>query len=178
MSNDVDDATIQSAMEIARRRMRCIEELERACDEQPARLVEARARADEARGWSLIEEPFDDQVTSIPADDGTATLALPNITAKELWGARLCFDLLDCGDDYDQLDTVMSRMFTTARGDTGLAFLIASSALKTVAALVVPQLLDEIEREASNYEERVRLAEARAKAWDGRVSEIRESDAG
>jgi hypothetical protein len=40
----------------------------------------------------------------------------------------------------------------------------------------VPQLLDEIEQSGSNYNERVRLAEARAKAWHGRVNEIRESE--
>jgi hypothetical protein len=39
----------------------------------------------------------------------------------------------------------------------------------------VPQLLDEIETRASNYNERVRLCEARAKAWNGRVAELREA---
>lgn len=155
-----------------------IAHIEKSRDEQPARLAKARADAEEARGWALIEEPFAGQVTSIASVDGTATLTLPNMEAKELWGARLCFDLLDCGDDYDQIDTVMSRLFSTVNGDTGVAFLITSAALSTIAGLVVPELLHEIEHTGSNYDERVRLAEARAKTWHGRVSEIRELNTG
>jgi hypothetical protein len=166
-------ATLLSAKDILRRR---VEELELSRDEQPARLAKARSEADEARGWALIEEPFENQVKSISSVDGTVALALPNITAKELWGARLAFDLLDCGDDYDQIDTVMNRLFSTVNGDTGMAFLIATSALSTIASLVVPQLLEEIEHSASDYDERVRLAQARAKAWAGRVDEIRRQD--
>lgn len=168
LGKDIDAAT-SAAKDILRRR---IEEMERAREEQPARLAKARGEAEEARGWALIEEPFDTQVASIPTVDGTTALALPNIIAKELWGARLCFDLLDCGDDYDQIDAVLSRLFTTVNGDTAIAFVVATSALSTIASLVVPQLLEEIEHGASNYAERVRLAEARAKAWNGRVSEI------
>jgi hypothetical protein len=168
-----DDSIVESAVEIARRRL---EEIERGRDEQPARLAKARSDADEARGWALIEEPFDGQVKSIPFADGDTPLTLPNITARELWGARLAFDLLDCGDDHDQIETVIGRLFSTADGDTGLTMIIMSAALSTIASLVVPQLLDEIEHGASNYGERVRLAEARAKAWHGRVSELRALD--
>jgi hypothetical protein len=164
------EAATLSAKDILRRR---IDDMERSQEEQPARLAKARSDAEEARGWALIEEPFSDQVTSIQSVDGTTALTLPNITAKELWGARLCFDLLDCGDDYDQIDAVMTRLFSTVNGDTGTAFLIASAALSTIAALIVPQLLEEIEHGGSNYEERVKLAEARAKAWHARVSELR-----
>jgi hypothetical protein len=169
---------IETAVELAKDILsRQVDEIERSRDEQPARLAKARSEADEARGWALIEEPFESQVTSIPAHEGTTALAIPNLIAKELWGARLCFDLLDCGDDYDQIDAVMSRLFTTVNGDTGLAFLIAASALSTIANLVVPELLQEIEHNASNYHERVKLAEARAKAWHGRVDEIRRQEA-
>jgi hypothetical protein len=171
---EIEDNIIESAYETAKR---LLHGLEQARDEQPARLAKARSEADEARGWALIEEPFENQVKSISSVDGTVALALPNILAKELWGARLCFDLLDCGDDYDQIDAVMSRLFSTVNGDTGIAFLIASSALSTIASIVVPQLLEEIEHRASNYDERVRLAQARAKAWAGRVDEIRRQDA-
>jgi hypothetical protein len=150
-----------------------IDRIEKSRDEQPARLAKARSDAEEARGWALIEEPFADQVTSITSVDGTATLTIPNIVAKELWGVRLCFDLLDCGEDFDQIDAVMSRLFATVNGDPGTAFLIATSAMSTIAGLVVPELLREIERSGSNYDERVKLAEARAKAWHGRVSELR-----
>lgn len=147
--------------------------IEKARDEQPARLAKARADADVARGWSLIEEPFEDQVTTITSVDGNATLAMPNVTARELWGARLCFDLLDCGDDYDQIDTVISGLFTSCDGNTGIAMVVMSAALSTIAGLVVPQLLDEIEHSGSNWDERVRLCEARAKAWNGRADELR-----
>jgi hypothetical protein len=147
--------------------------MERAKARQPERLAKARSDAEEARGWALIEEPFDGQVKSITSLDGTASLSLPNITARELWGARLAFDLLDCGEDFDHIDAVISRLFSTVNGDTGIAMVIMPAALSTIASLVVPQLLEEIERGASNYDERVRLAEARAKAWNGRVSEIR-----
>lgn len=54
--------------------------------------------------------------------------------------------------------------------------LIMGSALSTTAALIVPQLLSEIETAGSNYDERVRLCEARAKAWHGRVEELREAE--
>ncbi len=158
-----------TAKDILRRR---IEGIERGRDEQPARLAKARAEAEEARGWSLIEEPFESQVTSIKSVDGTASLSLPNITARELWGARLCFDLLDCGDDYEQIDEVIGRLFTTVGGDTGIAMVVMSAALSTIASLVVPQLLEEIAQHASNWDERVRLCEARAKAWSGRAENL------
>jgi hypothetical protein len=164
------DEALATAQHILRRR---IDELEQTKATQPERLAQARADAEEARGWALIEEPLDGQVKSIASIGGTASLSLPNITARELWGARLCFDLLDCGDDFDQIDAVVSRLFSTAKGDTGIAMVIMSAALSTIASLVVPQLLDEIEHSGSNYDERVRLAEARAKAWNGRVVELR-----
>jgi hypothetical protein len=142
---------------------------------QPERLAKARSDAEEARGWALLEESLESQVQSLDSTDGTASLSLPNVTARELWGARLCFDLLDCGDDYDEIDATISRLFCAANGDTGIAMVIMSAALSTIAALVVPELLDEIEHSGSNYDERVRLAEARAKAWHGRVAELREA---
>jgi hypothetical protein len=164
------DEALESARDILRRR---VDELEHAKAIQPERLAKARSNADEARGWALIEEPLDGQVKSIASIDGTASLSFPNITARELWGARLAFDLIDCGDDFDQIDATISRLFSAAKGDTGIAMVIMSSALSTIASLVVPQLLEEIEHSGSNYDERVRLAEARAKAWHGRVSELR-----
>jgi hypothetical protein len=150
-----------------------IEHMTKARDTQPERLAKARSDAEEARGWALIEEPLDGQVKSIASIDGTASLSLPNITARELWGARLAFDLIDAGDDFDQIDATISRLFSAANRDAGLAMVIMSSALSTIASLVVPQLLEEIEHSGSNYNERVRLAEARAKAWNGRVEELK-----
>jgi hypothetical protein len=168
------DEVLDSARAILRRRVA-------AKAIQPERLAQARDDADEARGWSLIEEPWESQITAVPTynSDGERTsdaLTIPNITAKELFGSRLCFDVLDCGDDDDQIDEVFSRYFAMVNGDTGMAFLLFSSALRTVANLVLPQLLDEIEQHATNYDVRVTLAEARARAWRGRVSEIRGGD--
>lgn len=172
-TDDESEAILAAGLSAAQRIREQIKGIERAKDSQPDRLAKARSDAEQARGWALLEEPFGDQVTSVTSVNGAETLSLPNITAKELWGARLCFDLLDCGDDFDQIDAVMSRLFSTVNGDTGIAFLIASAALSTIAGLVVPELLAEIEHSASNYDVRVKLAEARAKSWNGRVSELR-----
>lgn len=150
-----------------------VKRIERARDEQPALLEKARSDAEEVRGWALIEEPLEGQIKSLASTDGTASVSLPNITARELWGARLCFDLLDCGDDFDQIDAVIGRLFSAAGGDTGVAMVVMSAALSTVASLVVPQMVDELERYASNYDVRVMLAEARVKSWRGRVEDIR-----
>jgi hypothetical protein len=170
------DQLVESASDILRRR---IDEMEAAKTSQPERLAKARSDAEEARGWALLEEPLDGQVSTLAGHneygDERSTLAIPNYVAKELWGARLAFDLLDVGDDYDEIDAVTSRLFAAAGGDPGVMMLIQAAALSTIASLIVPQLLDEIETRASNYNERVRLCEARAKAWNGRVAELREA---
>jgi hypothetical protein len=175
MTPDQMAAVAETARDILRRR---VDALEHAKATQPERLAQARDDADEARGWSLIEESWESQITAVPAynSDGERTgnaLTIPNITAKELWGSRLCFDVLDCGDDDDQIDEVFARYFSMVNGDTGLAFLLFSSALRTVANLVMPQLLDELEEHASNYDVRVMLAEARGRAWRGRANDLR-----
>lgn len=150
--------------------------IEKARDEQPQRLAAARTAADEARGWSLIEEPWHTLITALPTYSAEqflrGALSLPSITAKELFGARLAFDMLDAGDDPDRLDAVKNRYFGELQGDTELLFLVCMAALDTVASLIVPQLLEELETHASNYDIRVMLAEARAKAWRGRVSDL------
>lgn len=173
---DIERASA-AAHDILRRRIQQIEDTKAS---QPERLAKARAEADEARGWSLIEEPWDDQWGAVPGytADGaiSAMMAVPNSTAKELFGTRLLFDTLDCGDDDDAIDAVITRYFAMVHGDPGMAFLLFSSALRTCANLVVPQMLDELEQSASNYDVRVMLAEARAKAWNGRVNELRATD--
>lgn len=99
--------------------------------------------------------------------------ALPSITAKELMAARLAFDMLDCGEDTDRLEDVKNRYYTELHGDTGVLFLVCMAALDTIASLIVPQMLHDLEDRASNYDARVLLAEARTKSWNGRVSELR-----
>lgn len=172
------DRIIAEGLSAAERMRAHIAAIEKARDEQPDRLTKAREEADEARGWSLIEEPWHTLISALPAynSDGQRTgdsLVLPSITAKELFGARLAFDMLDCGEDHDRLDGVKNRLFTELNGDTGLLFLVCMAALDTIAGHVVPQMVDELETHASNYDTRVALAEARTKAWNGRVSELR-----
>lgn len=161
-----------SAVDRIREQIAAMEEA-KAC--QPERLAKARVDADEARGWSLIEEPWEGQCQEIGSLNTDSWMTLPNILAKELWGARLCFDILDCGDDFDRIDEVQARYFSTVGGDPGQMMLLAMSALSTIASLVVPQMVDELEQHASNYDTRVMLAEARAKAWRGRVAKLRET---
>lgn len=178
--NPIDDTTlddIAAASQSASERMRAwIDSIEQSRDTQPERLVQARAEADEARGWALIEEPFETQVSALRAytRDGQPTgnaTALPNLKAKTLFGARLAFDMLDAGgEDYDRVEEVQSRYFAMVGGDPGLAFLLFAEALELVAALVVPQLLEDLEQHGNNYDARVMLAEARTKAWRDRVA--------
>lgn len=175
-TTEESDAIIAAGMSAVDRLREQAAAMEAAKSSQPERLEKARSDADEARGWALLEEPLESQVKSVSLADGDASLALPNILAKELWGARLAFDLIDCGDDGDQLDAVTSRLFGAAGGDPGVMMVIQAAALSTIASLIVPQLLSEIEYSGSNYDERVRLCEARAKAWRGRVHELREAD--
>lgn len=175
--NTTLDEIVAAGLSAAERLRQQIADIKRARDEQPARLARARAEADEARGWAILEEPWDNQWSAVPGYNGngdvTAMLALPNITAKEVFGARLACDILDCGNDDDRINTVLSRYFTMVHGEPGMAFLLFASALTTVASLVVPQLLEDIEQHGSNWDARVMLAEARVKAWNERVSELR-----
>jgi hypothetical protein len=139
--------------------------------DQSARLAKARAEADEARGWALIEQPISTQITMFPLDDTRLIAAIPNHRAQELWGARLCFDLLDCGEDCLAINKVLGRFFTGLHASNEICLLIACQALVKIAGTVVPHLLAEIEERGTNYEERVKLAEARVTAWNDRVAE-------
>ncbi|MGB3285309.1 hypothetical protein [Mycolicibacter algericus] len=168
------DQIIDAGVSAAERLREQIKAIERARDSQPERLAKARAEAETAADWSRIEEPFSQYVTELRAqtlggDPLSTSIALPSMQAKCLYGIRLAFDALDAGEDPDLLDEVKSRYFTMVGGDPGLAFLIFAEALETIASLVVPQLLDDLEQHGSNYDARVMLAEARVKAWSDRV---------
>jgi hypothetical protein len=179
----IDDMTsdeiLDAGLSAAKQALAQVEAIEKSRDEQPARLAEARAKADAARTEALGAEPWDDLWTALPGytRDGelSGMLALPSITAKEMFGARLAFDALDCGDtdDGDALDEVFQRVFTMCNGDPGHLFLIFSAALRTIATVVMPMMLDDLEQHGSNYDARVLLAEARVKAWNGRVNALR-----
>jgi hypothetical protein len=180
-SGFTDMDSIAHAAELAKGVLREAAEKLEAKASEPERLAAARKAADEARDRASIEEPFDDQWVTIPAYDRngdiSAVMALPNVTAKELWGTRLCFDILDCGDDDDRINEVVTRLFKTVHRDTSTAFLIAASALSTIATLFVPQLIEDLEySSSSNFDYRVRLAEARRAAWEGRVKDLRDDE--
>ena len=152
-----------------------VDRIEQARASQPARLAAARTEADEAREQSLLIEPWSEQLSALRAHtrDGqptAQTLPLPNVIAKEMFGARLAFDLLDAGTDDDRRADILSQTFAMCGGDTGQTMLLMSAALDTIAGIVEPQLLDEIEQAGSNYDARVLLADARGKAWRGRIA--------
>ncbi|OBK91483.1 hypothetical protein [Mycolicibacter sinensis] len=168
------DDIIAAGLSAAEQMREQIKMIEHARDTQPERLAKARADAETAADWSRIEEPFSQYVTELRAhtrdgDPASTTIALPSMQAKAMYGIRLAFDALDAGEDPDRLDEVKNRYFTMVGGDPGLAFLVFAEALETVASLVVPQLLDDLEQHGSNYDARVMLAEARVKAWSDRV---------
>lgn len=178
---EVSNMTLDEISSAADQARALLNHIRKSRDEQPALVAKAREEAEEARGWAILEEPWNTLVTALPAYDaeGNRTgnaLTLPSITAKELMAARLAFDMLDAGLDAedcpDNIEDVKNRYFTELGGDTGVLFLVCMAALDTIATLVVPQMVDELETHASNYDVRVMLAEARTKAWRGRVSEI------
>ena len=173
MNTDDLDALAAAASDRLAQTRALIAAITQARDSQPDRLVKARAEAEQARDWAFIEEPWKDQCTAIVSVDGSASLTLPNWIGKEVFGARLAFDILDCGDDIDRQNDVVKRYFSMVNGDTGTAMLLMWAALTTIATAVVPMMLDEIEDHASNYDARVFLAEARTKAWSERVGVLR-----
>lgn len=140
---------------------------------QPERLSKARQEAEEARQWAQIEEPWKAQCAEVSSVDGSMSLTVPNWIGKEVFGARLAFDILDCGDDIDRQNSVLSSYFAMVDGDPTQAMMLWWSALTTIATTVVPMMLDEIETHASNYEARILLAQARTKAWSERVGPLR-----
>ena len=186
-THDIDlDALAAESDSMLEQARALLAQIEKARKEQPELLAKARAEADEARGWSLIEEPWESLIVALPAynSEGQRTgnaLTLPSITAKELFGARLAFDMLDAGlqddDDPEVIENVKTRYFNQLNGDTGLLFLVCMAALDTIATLVVPQMVEDLEQHASNFDVRVMLAEARTKSWNGRVSEINKLNA-
>lgn len=152
-------------------------------DEQPRLVAQARAQAEKARRQATLEEPWYSVLDAVPAynADGHRTghaVAMPSAAAKELWGARMAFDLLDAGDDDDLISDIQTRYYRELGGDTGCLHLVAFSALRAVAAGVVPQLLEDLEENASNHDGRVRIAEGRTKAWNARVADLRPTTTG
>ncbi|MCU1697352.1 MAG: hypothetical protein JWR34_3415 [Mycobacterium sp.] len=145
---------------------------------QPARLAEARAKANAERENALAAEPWADMITGIPTIDPesgelTGIWGMPNIDGKEVFGTRLAFDLLGCCADEDQVAETLRECFKMT-GDPGHAFLVCAAALETIANHVMPALLDTYEDKSGDYETRVRLADAARNAWAARVADLGE----
>jgi len=167
-----DEDILQSASDILRR-------IKRDRDEQPTRLLQAREQAAEARDECLAieDERWDGTWTAVPIVDDTGEMnglyAMPSIDGKELFGTRLAFDLLGCSAADDQVDETMENYFGMVREPAHM-FLVCAAALKVIAKHVVPQMLDDLEQHASNYNARVLLADAARNAWTTRVNDVRQ----
>lgn len=172
-TNAIDPTDSQAVLDDLRGQ---IERMEQARQSQPARLLDARAGADIEREKALAEEPWSDVMTGLPTVDGngelTGMLPMPTIDGKELFGTRLAFDLLGCCANEAQVSETLNDYFALVREPDHL-FLVAFAALDTIANHVMPALLDTLEHQASDYDCRVRLADAARNAWAARVSDIR-----
>ena len=128
---------------------------------QPERLQAARDELARARQRQEVLRPLGDDVTAINSVDGTASLTLPTIASKELFGARMAFELLG-GEDPDD---VVTRYFGDyCQGDPGVAMLVFSAALTTIAGEMMPVFLEDLERHG-DWTTRVHLIQAAAQLW-------------
>lgn len=150
--------------------------IEEAKRTQPERLAEARADADDERIKALTAEPWPDAVIAIPTTDiGSGEcdgmLSMPSVGGTELFGTRLAFDLLGCCGDEEQVAAKL-REFRRMIRDPVQMVLVFAAALDTIAAEVVPALLDRYEEASGDYDARVRFANAARTAWSARVADF------
>lgn len=180
-----DDQLIESARDILANRgdalRAMIDRIEAAKASQPERLQQMRDRTESARDASSQEEPWDDLWSALPSIDSqtgdlAGMFALPSITAKELFGTRLAFDLAAYAGDEASIDDAVNWYFSAVKSTDHL-FLIAMSALKAMALHVLPILLEIAEENASNWDVRVNLSDAARKSWEQRVGNFREDGA-
>jgi hypothetical protein len=173
MTPEQMDEAAETARDILRRR---IDELEQSRHEQPTRLLDARACAEFERKKALVDEPWTAVMTGFPTVDAngelTGMLPMPTIDGKELFGTRLAFDLLGCCANEAQVQETFDEYFSMVREPDHL-FLVAFAALDTIANHVLPALLDTLEHQASDYDSRVRLADAARNAWTARVNDLK-----
>lgn len=141
--------------------------------EQAIKLSQTRASAEREREQCLAieSERWDWMSGLLPVrnDNGEATdfLSLPGTTAQDTWAMRLVGDLLGCSTTPEQVDETLRRYFDLVRDPEHL-YWIYSSALAAIATVIVPKMLDGLEK-AGNYDARVALAEMAAEAWKARV---------
>lgn len=160
---------------------RVLDRLEKARDEQPSRLTEAREQAERARVAAIAAEPWSAVMTGLPTYSADGELAgmlpMPTIESKELFGTRLAFDLLGCCANEAQVEETLNEYFSMVKEPDHL-FLVAFAALDTIANHVMPALLDTLELQASDYDSRVRLADAARNAWAARANDLDDTRAG
>jgi hypothetical protein len=173
MTNHTDDDTVTSTLEQLQKQ---IDDMREARRTQPTRLLDARACAEYERDKALVEEPWSSVMTGFPTVDRdgelTGMLPMPTIEGKELFGTRLAFDLLGCCGNEAQVQETFNDYFSMVREPDHL-FLVAFAALDTIANHLMPALLDTLEHQASDYDSRVRLADAARNAWSARVNDLR-----
>jgi hypothetical protein len=171
--NMSDDDIVLAGLAEARR---VLDRIEKTRDQQPQRLEQARLLAEAERDKALEEEPWTAVMTGFPTVDRdgelTGILPMPTIDGKELFGTRLAFDLLGCCTNETQVKETFDAYFSMVREPDHL-FLVAFAALDTIANHVMPTLLDTLEHRASDYDSRVRLADAARNAWAARANDLR-----
>ena len=143
---------------------------------QPARLAEARSRAEDDRIKAVAAEPWAEVVSGTPTTDlitgaVNGMFSMPSIEGTELFGTRLAFDLLGCCGDEDQVAEKLWEFRKMIR-DSAHLVLVLAAALDTIATDVVPALLDSYEQKSGDYDARVRLAEAAGWAWAARSADL------
>lgn len=140
-------------------------------DTQPQQFHDMMLIARAAQQKAFDEEPWNDLWTALPGytADGEigGMLALPNLTARDLFGLRLAFEIVCASDEEDVLD-ILNEFFTHVHS-TDHMFLIATAALKSIALYILPTMFEQIEQRASNWNLRVNLADALRNSWEQRV---------
>lgn len=155
---------------------------ERLCDEwglidthcnSQQQLTKMRQAIEKARQEALAAEPWTDFVKAIPAYDRDGAVAgmmsSPTIDAKELYGSRLAFDLVNCDGDVDRILETLSRNFVMVGGNTSHAFVVLSAALVTFAETIVELLVALLEEVPPTSGIRIKLAEFALHAWTTRL---------
>lgn len=178
-TDEESDRIIAEGLSAVERMRKHVAAIEQDKVRQPQALAAARQAAHVARETTIASEPWTDTLNIIPTTDSAGGLngmaAFPGIEAKEIWGARLLFDLIGCTDGDADIDATLSRYFTLLNGDIDHLFIIMSAALVTAADTVVPMLLQDIEEHGSNYRARVYLAEAARKSWALNINALRQT---
>ena len=143
---------------------------------QPERLADLRSQRDAARAAMLEAAPWTDCVTAVPTTDAetgelVGMLGFPDLDGKDLWGARLAFDVLDAAGDRERLWEALDIYFAALHHHPEHLMIVFASALRTIGEHVMPTLLESLERDG-RYDHRVNLADAARNAWSTRLGSV------